>query len=110
MNTHIVARCPCCPPLKSPRPNPIQHYTTQQQGPVDLIVAADVVWLDELVAPLAKYLRAVLDRPGSRHAGAYMCTYVWFWDIGAAGIKPNQFEPDLMSTGHPKEPIHRPTD
>lgn len=49
------------------------HYTTPtpSQGPVDLIVAADVVWLDELVSPLAKYLRAVLDRPGSRHAGGY---------------------------------------
>lgn len=48
--------------------------TTQQQKqpPVDLIVAADVVWLDELVAPLATYLRAVLDRPGSRHAGTYV--------------------------------------
>lgn len=40
---------------------------------MDLIVAADVVWLDDLVPPFAAYLRAILDRPGSRHAGPLLC-------------------------------------
>ncbi len=52
-------------------------------GPLDLIVAADVVWLDELVPALAGYLKAVLDRPGSRHAGA--CTLVLAVVVGGWG-------------------------
>lgn len=54
---------------------------------MDLVVAADVVWLDELVAPLAQYLRACLDRKGSRHAGACwsMCLGVIAPCVGGLG-------------------------
>lgn len=50
-------------------PDPSDNAAAADLGPVDVIVAADVVWLDELVPPFAAYLRAVLHRPGSRHAG-----------------------------------------